>query len=85
MTPAKPVLVGSFILGALALGVIAILTFGGSNLFAKDLRVVVVFKDSIAGLEVGAATAALIRAQRPQPFGETHEAVCGAEQTLQWP
>jgi paraquat-inducible protein B len=54
MTPAKPVLVGGFILGALALGVLAILTFGSLNLFAKDLRVVVVFKDSIAGLEVGA-------------------------------
>ena len=54
MTPAKPVLVGSFILVALALGVIAILAFGGLNLFAKSLRLVVVFKDSIAGLEVGA-------------------------------
>ena len=54
MTPAKPVLVGSFVLGAFALGVIAILTFGGMHLFAKNLRVVVVFKDSIAGLEVGA-------------------------------
>jgi paraquat-inducible protein B len=54
MTPTRPVLVGSFILGALALGVLAILTFGGLNLFAKNLRLVVVFKDSIAGLEVGA-------------------------------
>jgi paraquat-inducible protein B len=54
MTPARPVLVGSFVLGALALGVLAILIFGGSNLFAKNLRVVVVFKDSIAGLDVGA-------------------------------
>jgi paraquat-inducible protein B len=54
MTPARPVLVGSFILGALALGALAILTFGGLNLFAKNLRLVVVFKDSIAGLEVGA-------------------------------
>jgi paraquat-inducible protein B len=34
--------------------VIAILTFGGMNLFTKNLRVVVVFQDSIAGLEVGA-------------------------------
>ena len=50
----KPVIVGSFILGALALGVIAILAFGGMNLFAHKLRVVVVFSDSIAGLEVGA-------------------------------
>jgi paraquat-inducible protein B len=47
-------LVGSFILGAVALGVIAILAFGGLHLFAKNLRLVVVFKDSIAGLEVGA-------------------------------
>jgi paraquat-inducible protein B len=54
MTPAKPVVVGSFIVGALVLGVIAILTFGGTHLFAKSLRAVVVFKDSIAGLEVGA-------------------------------
>ncbi len=54
MTPAKPVLVGSFVLGAFALGVIAILTFGGMHLFTKNLRAVVVFKDSIAGLEVGA-------------------------------
>lgn len=54
MTPARPVIVGGFVLGALALGVLAILIFGGSNLFAKNLRVVVVFKDSIAGLDVGA-------------------------------
>jgi len=54
MTPSKPLIVGSFLLGALALGVIAILAFGGMNLFAHKLRVVVVFSDSIAGLEVGA-------------------------------
>jgi paraquat-inducible protein B len=54
VTPAKPVFVGSFVLGALVLGVIAILTFGGTHLFSRSLRVVVVFKDSIAGLEVGA-------------------------------
>ena len=50
----RPVIVGSFILGALALGVIAILAFGGMSLFTHKLRVVVVFSDSIAGLEVGA-------------------------------
>ena len=54
MTPTKPIVVGGFVLGALVLGVIAILTFGGLHLFAKNLRIVVVFKDSIAGLEVGA-------------------------------
>jgi paraquat-inducible protein B len=54
MIRSKPAVVGSFILGALALGVIAILAFGHLNLFAHELRVVVVFSDSIAGLEVGA-------------------------------
>ncbi|MDB6082560.1 MAG: Mammalian cell entry related domain protein [Gammaproteobacteria bacterium] len=54
MTPAKSALVGSFVLGALALGVIAILTFGGTHLFTKSLRMVVVFRNSIAGLEAGA-------------------------------
>jgi phospholipid/cholesterol/gamma-HCH transport system substrate-binding protein len=54
MRRSKPFVVGSFILGALALGVIAILAFGGMNLFAHKLRVVVVFSDSIAGLDVGA-------------------------------
>jgi paraquat-inducible protein B len=53
MIRSKPVIVGGFILGALALGVIAILAFGGMQLFARKLRVVVVFSDSIAGLEVG--------------------------------
>jgi paraquat-inducible protein B len=41
-------------MGALALGVIAILAFGGESLLSHKLRVVVEFKDSIAGLEVGA-------------------------------
>lgn len=54
MMRAKPVVVGGFVLGALALGVIAILAFGGLNLLAHKVRVVVVFSDSIAGLEVGA-------------------------------
>jgi paraquat-inducible protein B len=54
MIRSKPVIVGSFILGALALMVIAILAFGGMNFLAHKLRVVVVFSDSIAGLEVGA-------------------------------
>jgi paraquat-inducible protein B len=54
MTRSKPVVVGSFIVGALTLGVVAILAFGGMNLFAHKVRVVVVFSDSIAGLEVGA-------------------------------
>jgi paraquat-inducible protein B len=50
----KSIVVGSFLLGAVFLGVVAIIAFGGRNLFAHKLRVVVVFSDSISGLEVGA-------------------------------
>jgi paraquat-inducible protein B len=54
VTGSKPLVVGGFLLGAMALGLVAILAFGGMNLLAHKLRVVVVFSDSIAGLEVGA-------------------------------
>jgi paraquat-inducible protein B len=54
MRAAKPVVVGSFVLGALALGVVAILFFGGTQLFRTTVRVVVFFRESIAGLDVGA-------------------------------
>jgi paraquat-inducible protein B len=54
MPRAKPVLVGSFVLGALALGVLGVLIFGGMQLFTKTARVVVFFRDSITGLEPGA-------------------------------
>jgi paraquat-inducible protein B len=54
MRRAKPVVVGSFVLGALALGVLAILIFGGMHLFTNTVRVVVFFRDSITGLEPGA-------------------------------
>src|ERR1700722_7119257 len=54
MPSAKPIVVGSFALGALALGVMTILILGGMHLFTKTVRVVVVFRDSIAGLEAGA-------------------------------
>jgi paraquat-inducible protein B len=51
---ARPAVVGGFILGALALGVAAILLFGGSWLFARTARAVVFFEGSVAGLDVGA-------------------------------
>jgi paraquat-inducible protein B len=54
MRRAKPVVVGSFVLGALALGVMVILVLGGMHLFTKTVRVVVFFKNSITGLEAGA-------------------------------
>jgi paraquat-inducible protein B len=53
MRAAKPIVVGSFVFGALALGVLAIVLFGGMHLFSRTVRVVVFFSGSIAGLEVG--------------------------------
>jgi paraquat-inducible protein B len=54
MRAAKPIVVGSFAFGALALGVLAIVLFGGMHLFSKTVRVVVFFNGSIAGLDIGA-------------------------------
>ena len=50
----KSTAVGAFVLGAIALGVGAVLLFGGTRLLEKNLRVVVYFQDSVAGLAVGA-------------------------------
>jgi len=54
MAAAKPAVVGGFVLGGLALGVVAILLLGGMHLFATSVRVMVVFQGSVAGLVVGA-------------------------------
>jgi paraquat-inducible protein B len=53
MTANKPLLVGAFVLGGLALGVLAILLFGSAHLFSKTARFVSVFTGSVAGLTVG--------------------------------
>jgi len=54
MSPAKPAIVGAFVLGGLALGVIAVLLFAGTRLFTHEVHVVTYFQGSVAGLEVGA-------------------------------
>ena len=50
---ASPAAVGGFVLGGLALAVVAILFFGGMRLFTATLRAVVFFPTSVAGLTVG--------------------------------
>lgn len=50
---ANPTLIGSFVVGAVALTVAGILLFGGGGLFVDDLRVVTHFQESITGLEPG--------------------------------
>lgn len=46
---------GLFILGALALLFVSIMTFGGGSLLRKDVRALVVFNGSVSGLTPGAA------------------------------
>src|ERR1700753_3668772 len=50
---AKSTAVGTFVLGALALAVAAIILLGGERLFSPRLRVVAYFQNSVAGLTVG--------------------------------
>ncbi len=50
----RPAVVGAFILGALGLGIFAILFFGGMRWFTKNSELVVFFRESVAGLDVGA-------------------------------
>ena len=50
----RSAVVGAFVLGALALGVLAIILFGGSRLFTETKRAVTFFEGSVAGLDVGA-------------------------------
>ena len=54
MAAVKPIVVGSFILSGVALGVAAILLFGGMRLFSPTVRAVVYFHESVANLNVGA-------------------------------
>jgi paraquat-inducible protein B len=54
MAASRPALVGSFVLGGLALAVAAILFLGGSQYFTKTTQAVIFFDGSIAGLDVGA-------------------------------
>jgi paraquat-inducible protein B len=50
----RPAVVGTFILGALGLCILAILFFGGMRWFTKNSDLVVFFRESLAGLDVGA-------------------------------
>ncbi|MGO9846298.1 MAG: MlaD family protein [Methylocella sp.] len=50
---ARPAVVGGFILGALVLGVVGILSFGGLRWFSTTAHVVVFFNESLANLDVG--------------------------------
>ena len=52
-TKVSPAVVGFFVLGALALGLFALLSFAGLHLFSKPQRFVVFFNESVHGLDLG--------------------------------
>jgi paraquat-inducible protein B len=52
-TKVSPAIVGAFVIGAFALLVVGLLSFGGVNFFSKPQRFVVYFDESIHGLDLG--------------------------------
>ena len=54
MARGRSTIVGAFVLGAIAIGVLAVVLFGGERLFTRKLRVVAYFQNSVAGLVIGA-------------------------------
>jgi paraquat-inducible protein B len=51
---ANPTVIGSFVLGAAVLAVVAVLTFGSGRFFEKRLPFVLYFDSSVFGLDLGA-------------------------------
>ena len=54
-TKISPAVVGVFVLGAMLLIVVALLSFGGVNFFSKPQRFLVYFDESIHGLDLGSS------------------------------
>jgi paraquat-inducible protein B len=52
-TKISPAFIGAFVIGAFALLIIGLLSFGGIGFFSKPQRFVVYFDESIHGLDVG--------------------------------
>jgi paraquat-inducible protein B len=52
-TKVSPAVVGFFVLGGLALGFVALLSFGGVHFFSKPQRFIVYFDESVHGLDLG--------------------------------
>lgn len=52
---ASPTLIGGFVVGALVIVLAALMLFGSGRFFAEKRRAVIYFKESVAGLSVGAS------------------------------
>lgn len=51
---ANPTLIGAFVVGGIAIVLAAVIALGGDNIFSKRERVVMYFRGSIYGLQLGA-------------------------------
>lgn len=51
---ASPTLIGGFVVGALALAILAVIVIGGGRLFTDSREGIIYFRESVAGLSVGA-------------------------------
>lgn len=54
-TKVSPTVVGFFVLGAMLLGIIALLSFGSFNFLTKPSRFMVYFDESVSGLDLGSS------------------------------
>jgi paraquat-inducible protein B len=54
MKPAKPAIVGAFVISGIGLAIIGVVLIGGAQIFARKVHAVTYFAGSVAGLEVGA-------------------------------
>ena len=52
-TKVSPAVVGMFVLGAIILGVFALVSFGGVNFFSRPQRFQVNFDETVHGLDLG--------------------------------
>ena len=53
--PARPTLIGGFVLGAIVLIIAGVIILGGGKFFARRTPIVMFFQGSVSGLSVGAA------------------------------
>lgn len=51
---ASKTMIGGFVVGAIALLLVAVLIFGSGKFFSKNVRLVLFFEESVSGLSVGA-------------------------------
>ena len=51
--PASKTLIGVFVIGAIALAVLAVVVFGSGRFFSEKMPLVMYFEGSVAGLNIG--------------------------------